>query len=301
MMKKSRKLHPAPDDITSYYGWKKNIEENEIFEIDEREQKTETATDLSRRLSILPEAALPSRRQSTWSAYAPSDGFDNVQYKMPENSEITIINKWKEVEEADKDLENTREKYKEKMEEFNQRWRTLEKGQLDTKQKLVEFNNFVREKQGKVTRGKERVKLEKKAQKQKDVDLENLEKDTKVLVKAKDILEKSIDGKVIFRDYLESVAHSDADNYPDTQVLMMRCSALVDKRDNLRSHLDKLNKDIEHEDVSLEKFKEDKMKQTLEYNVRLVNLQQKASGLQAKTVERKTYRNNLNEKLAEKK
>ena len=38
-----------------------------------------------------------------------------------------------------------------------------------------------------------------------------------------------------------------------------------------------------------------------EYNVQLVNLQKKASGLQAKTLARKTYRNNLKEKLSEKK
>ena len=81
----------------------------------------------------------------------------------------------------------------------------------------------------------------------------------------------------------------------------MRCSALVATRDKLKNHLETLNKDIEDEDVSLEKFKEDKMKQTLEYNVRLVNLQKKASGLQAKTLERKTYMTNLDEKMAAKK
>ena len=159
----SRKnVKKVPDEVYSYFEWKKNIEQNEIEEVDDREKKTETATDLSRRLSILP--STPSRRESAWSTKSVDDGFDKVHYKMPGNAEINIINRWKEVEEADEDLENTREKYKLQMEEFNQRWRTVEKGQLDIKQKLVEFNNFVREKQAKVIVYEEKAKLEKKAQ-----------------------------------------------------------------------------------------------------------------------------------------
>ena len=133
------------------------------------------------------------------------------------------------------------------------------------------------------------------------LDLENLKGDTTVLTEAKEILGTSVMGKKVFADYLQSVVDSNPQKYPDIQNLMMRCSALVATRDKLKNHLETLNKDIEDEDVSLEKFKEDKMKQTLEYNVRLVNLQKKASGLQAKTLERKTYMTNLDEKMAAKK
>ena len=51
---------------------------------------------------------------------------------------------------ADEELEKTRALYMKKMKEFNERWRQVEKGQLEIKQNLVKFNNFVREKQGKV-------------------------------------------------------------------------------------------------------------------------------------------------------
>ena len=263
-MKKSRKLYPPPDDIQAFFGWKKIIDQNELTDIDERENRTETCTDLSRRLSILPQASLaPSRRDSTWSSKTSSDGFSNILYKVPENAHITIINKWKEVDEAEKELTETRQVYKKKMNDLDHKYRALEKGQLAVKQKFVEFNNFVREKQVKVDLGKERVKLEKKAQNQKVVDLENLKENKKVLDQAKDILEKTIAGRKVFRDYLECVAASDPETYPDIQVLMMRCSALVNKRDSLKAHLETLERDIENENQSLEKFKENKMKQTL--------------------------------------
>ena len=295
----SRKsVKQAPDEIYSYFGWKRIIEDNELPEVDEEEKKDETATALSRRLSILPPS---SRRESTWSSKTDSDGFDKVNYKMPENKEITIINKWKEVEEADKNLADMREKYKLKMEELDERWRTVEKGQLEIKQKLVEFNNFVREKKVKVEDGKEKTKLEKKAQLKKTDELENLKQEKDLLVKAKDDIESSVAKKKCFEDFLESVVNCVPSEYPDIQVLMMRCSALVATRDKLKMHLQGLNDKIEMENEALEKFKVDKMKQTLEYNVQLVNLQKTASGLQAKTMERKTYMNNLEEKIAEKK
>ena len=40
------------------------------------------------------------------------------------------------------------------------RWRKVEAGQLEVKQNLVKFNNFVREKQGKVEGGLDKVRQE---------------------------------------------------------------------------------------------------------------------------------------------
>jgi hypothetical protein len=40
------------------------------------------------------------------------------------------------------------------------RWRKVEAGQREIKQNLVKFNNFVREKQGKVEGGLERARME---------------------------------------------------------------------------------------------------------------------------------------------
>ena len=43
---------------------------------------------------------------------------------------------------------------KEKFVSLEGRWRVVEAGQLQLKQNLVKFNNFVREKQGKVEEGR---------------------------------------------------------------------------------------------------------------------------------------------------
>ena len=58
--------------------------------------------------------------------------------------------------------------------------------------------------------------------------------------------------------------------------------------------------ETEQEERALEKFKEQKMEQTLDYNVQLSDLQQTYSRLAAKTLERSTYLRNIQEKSTEK-
>ena len=64
--------------------------------------------------------------------------------------------------------------------------------------------------------------------------------------------------------------------------------------------MEKLHVETEQEERALEKFKEQKMEQTLDYNVRLSDLQQNYSRLAAKTLERSTYLTNIQEKSTEK-
>ena len=63
---------------------------------------------------------------------------------VPTNREVELVNKWKEVNTADEELEKVRKRYLAKIQEFNTRWRNIESSQLELKQHLVKFNNFVR-------------------------------------------------------------------------------------------------------------------------------------------------------------
>ena len=64
--------------------------------------------------------------------------------EAPTNREVELVNKWKEVNTADEELEKVRRLYMTKIQEFNTRWRNIESSQLELKQSLVKFNNFVR-------------------------------------------------------------------------------------------------------------------------------------------------------------
>ena len=131
---------------------------------------------------------------------------------------------------ADEELEKTRALYMKKMKEFDERWRQVEKGQLEIKQNLVKFNNFVREKQGKVEGGMARAKHELLLQEQTLEDLVTKRQASQLHARAKDILAAAVVGKKMFSDYLESVVEIDKETYPDVRQLMERCQSLVATR-----------------------------------------------------------------------
>ena len=176
-----------------------------------------TATDLSRRLSVSTIISdLNTARQK------PED----PKQRMPPNREVELISKWREVEQAEMELQQTRSLHEEKMTEFDQRWRQVERGQLEVKQNLVKFNNFVREKQGKVDSGVERMKWEQEQQEKRSRELQMLRDELKTLNSAKAVLAKTVKKRRIFSDYLESVVFLAKDNYKNIRALMERCQAL---------------------------------------------------------------------------
>ena len=71
-------------------------------------------------------------------------------------------------------------------------------------------------------------------------------------------------------------------------------------RDKLREYLAKTESSCEEQNRALEKFKDQKMGQTLDYNVKLSDRQQNYARLAAKTLERNTFLHNIEEKIVEK-
>ena len=85
-----------------------------------------------------------------------------------------------------------------KTEQFEKRWREVERGQLQLKQNLVKFNNFVKEKQMKVEEGVQRSKKEHDIFTRKYEESKSLEQEQDVLMKAKDGLKKAIEEKIVY-------------------------------------------------------------------------------------------------------
>ena len=205
------------DDISAYFEWKNNVEKNEI---PGTEDDDETVTGLQRKLSVATIVSGDGARLRMPACAEPKQ-------KMPVNRQVELILKWKEVDTADEDLQKTRNLYEKKMVEFDGRWRKIENGQLEVKQNLVKFNNFVREKQGKVDGGLNRVKYEQEVQDKKVEELQELKKDGYVHEEAKTTLGTAVEGRRIFANYLGSVVETDPEKYTDIRRLMERCQALV--------------------------------------------------------------------------
>ena len=152
----------------------------------------------------------------------------------------------------------------------------------------------------KIHEGTQRSKKEHGIFTKKFEESQRLEKEQEVLVKAKEGLAKAIEGKVIYKDYLDAVIEDKCSSFPSVGELMKRCESLVASKEKLKSHLAIIDEKSAQEAADLEKFKEDKMGLLLDYNVRLADLQHNYSEAFVKTMEKKRYMDNIEEKKVEK-
>ena len=119
-------------DQEEFFQWKAKLE-MEFRKQPEKAPVFELARSLGLRLDI---SELPE---------------DSEEKKTPaSNQRIKEINKQRELDEAQKELVKMRTKLEEKLVLIGERWRKVERGQKLLKQNLVKYNNFVREKRGKV-------------------------------------------------------------------------------------------------------------------------------------------------------
>ena len=202
------------DDVAAFFSWKSNVALNEVGV-----RGVMTAAQLSRRLSV-----------STILSEPPERSRGDPRQRMPPNREVELISMWRAVDMADTELQETRRLYATKMAEFDSRWRKLEAGQSEVKQNLIKFNNFVREKQGKVEGGLERMALEQEHQEARDKELKGLRQEVTTLEAAKTVLGRNVKKRAVFSDYLGQVVGLQPDSYPSIRALMERCQALVGTR-----------------------------------------------------------------------
>ena len=135
----------------------------------------------------------------------------------------------RELESAEKELAGTRAMFERKMVELEARWRRVEAGQLELKQNLVRFNNFVREKEGKVESGEGRVAAERARQAAGRAALQERQSEAALHLQARAVLAEAVEARREYSDYLEAVV-ADSPAWPAVPQLMERCQALVQAR-----------------------------------------------------------------------
>ena len=87
-----------------------------------------------------------------------------------------------------------------------------------------------REKQGRVESGEERRQQERLIQENSNRRLQELSLLTNIFLQAKSVLEKAVERKTIFSNYLESVVARQPGKYREVRRLMERCQGLVMSR-----------------------------------------------------------------------
>ena len=133
------------------------------------------------------------------------------------------------------------------------------------------------------------MKSEKKSQGEKQVELDYLVTRTELLSESLTLLTSTIRKRRNYSEFLTEVVKQNSAKFENIEKLIENFTALFDLKSSLDKTLDDLNQATLDAENSQEKFKEDRMRETLVLNIKLVNLQRQASLLQAKTSERKTF------------
>ena len=87
-----------------------------------------------------------------------------------------------------------------------------------------------REKQGRVESGEEKRQQERQIQENSNQRLQELSQLIHIFLQAKSVLEKAVERKTVFSDYLESVVSREREKYREVRTLMERCQGLVMSR-----------------------------------------------------------------------
>lgn len=207
------------DDFSTYYEWKRNIEKYQIFP----NMHDENISELSARLSNC--STLPDDDEED----EDKNGSENIQ-KMPESQQVKLFQMWKVVEAADEELKLTKQHFSDKMVEFNERWEKIRQGKQAIENNKKKFRHFIREKQGKIEEGQERIEHETQLQWQKVKELKELKRDRKIHNAAKKALDMCSQERKVFAEFLRSVVEPSPETYSDIRSLIERCEALIETR-----------------------------------------------------------------------
>ena len=138
-------------DQEDFFRWKGKLE----MEFRERRKK-EPVFDLARSLGLNMDIS---------EFKVPKDSEERK--KPPTNQQIKEINKQIELDEEQKKLDKMQKELEQKLGLIAERWKKVEAGQKLLKQNLVKYNNFVKEKRGKVADEISRRMTEKQRQQEK--------------------------------------------------------------------------------------------------------------------------------------
>lgn len=147
------------------------------------------------------------------------------------------------VNNAEDNLKKTKKSFAEKIEKLKKRALVVAKEQERLRKNLIKYNNFVREKQLKVEEGNRTFEEERAFQESIHERISSKEQQLEFLQKAKDLMEASVNKRVVFREYLQTVVVAEGkarNRYKDIGELMKRCETLVVTRDEAKKTLQKL-------------------------------------------------------------
>lgn len=188
-------------------------------------------------------------------------------------SATRLLEKRREMFEAQERLERQEEIYAKKEEEFRVREERLRKHDQDLQKKLVELKGVLTEKEAKIERANKRYESEMKqreAKEQEIVQLKlNLKKDQENVAK----LGALADRRRKYQLYLEKVVEHVSEDYTEISEILSRYRTLKDVHDDLKRSSKSLEETTDKTRLEFRQYTKEKMTDILNYSNKLSTMQ----------------------------
>ncbi|BFZ07572.1 hypothetical protein BsWGS_10611 [Bradybaena similaris] len=230
---------------------------------------------------------------------------DRLLVKMPEREDdhltpaTRMLEKRREMAEVDQALAAQKEEFQMKMESLQQRREELERKEHQLKESLLKFDKFLKENDSKRARAIKKANDERELKKQKDKDIERVTKETSLLQKQKEQLQKKLNKYTQFQQYMDKVLEAGQD-FHEIRDIITRWDTLTATHADLLERDQKNHDRIEKQRQDLMKYLEEKENQVLNYNNQLSGLQTRFDVAQSEAVKWESRWTHINTTAAKK-
>ncbi|KAJ8263143.1 hypothetical protein COCON_G00156000 [Conger conger] len=143
-----------------------------------------------------------------------------------------LLEKKNEMKDVEQALAAQKEEFQMRMESVQQRKDDLIEQKEQMKEQLTKFDTFVKENESKCSRAKKNASADKELVRQKELEIERLEKEITILQARKDVLEERVQRNAIYWEFLEKVIKK-SKKFEEARELLGRTDTLLITRDQL--------------------------------------------------------------------
>ncbi|XP_036382172.1 coiled-coil domain-containing protein 42 homolog [Megalops cyprinoides] len=199
-----------------------------------------------------------------------------VKIPLPEEGLVTraarLLQKREELEEVERSLTAQKEEFQMRMERLRQRRAELAVKEEQLKESLLKFDKFVKENDSKCNRAKKKACADKELVRQKEQEIECLEKEIAVLMARKEMLQERVQRKAVYWEFLTNVIKR-SKKFEEIRELLGRFDTLLATREQLLVKESEGQEHFEAQRLRLRRFVEEQSNLVLHRNNQLSALQ----------------------------
>ena len=197
------------------------------------------------------------------------------QEDLPTASQSTLLlQKKKEMAEVQQQLDRKKEEFRARMQRCQEKEVDLAARQEDIKEQVRKFEKFLKDNDAKRVRADRKVQEERKARDQKENEKLLLLEDLRNLQEGRSLLKAEVEQKGKYQRFLDGVCEDPGEYFESIENIMMRHETLSAAHHDLRTRVDKSQREQEEENQQLINYMKRSQNDLLVYNSEIANKQQ---------------------------